>query len=281
MAAATKPGPICEVDPSPKTLPDGTLCRCKGALPGVIGEEPEVNDHFVWGVDASKPLNEEVWFEKRYPGLLEESRLTFVDGVDTWVCSNWGQSEFKDQKQRINIAARDTSYLNQDKTVRDVKKNDDRFAKCGDIPQTAIEADQVLGSFSIDIETPVTITYSTRTVGGKTLQCFEWTTNMYVEDVLGLQADNQVVHKLGKWTLRAAPSRKAKRAIWKISGEGMSYVVVKGDSLSKIAAALTGDPKKWKELHDANRATIPNPDLITPGQRIIIPAGMVSTPRTP
>ena len=50
-----------------------------------------------------------------------------------------------------------------------------------------------------------------------------------------------------------------------------TYVVKKGDSLSKIAKAVYGDANKWKAIHQANRDTIPNPDLIYPGQVIKLP----------
>jgi nucleoid-associated protein YgaU len=54
------------------------------------------------------------------------------------------------------------------------------------------------------------------------------------------------------------------------SGE-RTYVVKPGDSLSKIAKATYGDASKWKAIHQANRDTIPNPDLIHPGQVIKLP----------
>jgi nucleoid-associated protein YgaU len=50
-----------------------------------------------------------------------------------------------------------------------------------------------------------------------------------------------------------------------------TYVVVKGDSLSKIAKAIYGDAKKWKLIHEANKSLIKNPDLIYPGQVLKIP----------
>lgn len=99
---------------------------------------------------------------------------------------------------------------------------------------------------------------------------------MYVEDVLGLQEDNRVVHKLGRWTLALAPSRRAVRARWRISGNGDSYVVVAGDSLSKIAHFICGNERKWKAIHDANRSKISDPNLIKPGQRLLIPSELVS-----
>jgi nucleoid-associated protein YgaU len=49
------------------------------------------------------------------------------------------------------------------------------------------------------------------------------------------------------------------------------YVVKSGDSLSKIAKQFYGNANDWKKIHEANRDTIKNPDLIHPGQKIIIP----------
>ena len=50
-----------------------------------------------------------------------------------------------------------------------------------------------------------------------------------------------------------------------------TYTVVKGDSLSKIAKRLWGDASQWPRIHEANRDTIKNPDLIHPGQVLNIP----------
>lgn len=50
-----------------------------------------------------------------------------------------------------------------------------------------------------------------------------------------------------------------------------TYVVVSGDSLSKIAKQFYGDAGKWPRIHEANRDQIKNPDLIHPGQRLKIP----------
>lgn len=52
---------------------------------------------------------------------------------------------------------------------------------------------------------------------------------------------------------------------------GRSYTVKAGDSLSKIAQRELGDASKWKAIHEANRETITNPDLIHPGQVLNLP----------
>ena len=55
------------------------------------------------------------------------------------------------------------------------------------------------------------------------------------------------------------------------TGSGKTYVVVKGDSLSKIAKREYGDANKWRTIHEANKDLIKDPDLIYPGQELKIP----------
>ena len=50
-----------------------------------------------------------------------------------------------------------------------------------------------------------------------------------------------------------------------------TYTVVSGDSLSKIAKKIYGNANRWKEIFEANKDTIKNPDLIHPGQVLKIP----------
>ena len=52
---------------------------------------------------------------------------------------------------------------------------------------------------------------------------------------------------------------------------GGTYTVKSGDSLSKIAKQVYGDASKWKVIHEANKAKVPNPDLIHPGDQLTIP----------
>jgi len=55
-----------------------------------------------------------------------------------------------------------------------------------------------------------------------------------------------------------------------------SYTVVKGDSLSKIAKHFYGNANGWRQIFEANRDQISNPDLIQPGQVLTIPADSAS-----
>lgn len=53
-----------------------------------------------------------------------------------------------------------------------------------------------------------------------------------------------------------------------------SYIVKKGDSLWRIAARpeIYDKGDSWRRIYDANKATIgPNPNLIHPGQKLVIP----------
>jgi len=54
-------------------------------------------------------------------------------------------------------------------------------------------------------------------------------------------------------------------------GSGKTYIVVKGDSLSKIAKREYGDANKWRTIYEANNDLIKDPDLIYPGQELKIP----------
>lgn len=56
------------------------------------------------------------------------------------------------------------------------------------------------------------------------------------------------------------------------AGAAKSYTVKSGDTLSKIAKQMYGDASAWKKIHEANRAKVPNPDLIHPGDVLTIPA---------
>jgi nucleoid-associated protein YgaU len=49
------------------------------------------------------------------------------------------------------------------------------------------------------------------------------------------------------------------------------YVVVKGDTLSKIAKHEYGRAGDWKRIFEANRDILDDPDKIFPGQKLKIP----------
>lgn len=56
------------------------------------------------------------------------------------------------------------------------------------------------------------------------------------------------------------------------SPEPRYHTVEKGDTLSKIAKTVYGDPMKYPVIFEANRPMLSHPDKIYPGQVLVIPA---------
>ena len=55
------------------------------------------------------------------------------------------------------------------------------------------------------------------------------------------------------------------------ASEPRTYTVAEGDSLWKIAQHVYGKGGEWQKIYEANKDTIKNPDLIHPGQVLVIP----------
>lgn len=53
--------------------------------------------------------------------------------------------------------------------------------------------------------------------------------------------------------------------------ESRYYTVVKGDTLSKIAKEFYGDANAYRQIFEANRPMLKDPDKIYPGQNLRIP----------
>lgn len=54
--------------------------------------------------------------------------------------------------------------------------------------------------------------------------------------------------------------------------ESTFHIVQSGDSLSKIAKEVYGDPMKYELIFEANKPMLEHPDKIYPGQNLRIPA---------
>jgi nucleoid-associated protein YgaU len=98
------------------------------------------------------------------------------------------------------------------------------------------------------------------------------------DDILGKKDDKTPaakpdfsnVNSGGSSTARTAPGA-AEPTGTSGSASSKTYVVVNGDSLSKIARREYGDASKWHRIYDANRDIIKDPDLIYPGQELKVP----------
>ncbi len=57
----------------------------------------------------------------------------------------------------------------------------------------------------------------------------------------------------------------------KPKAEPRKYTVAAGDTLSAIAAKFYGDANRWKEILEANKDTLKDPNAIRVGQELVIP----------
>jgi hypothetical protein len=94
---------------------------------------------------------------------------------------------------------------------------------------------------------------------------------LHIEGTVSSEADKQ---KLWDEYGRLDPDMRAGDLVLSVEvggGGGESYTVKSGDSLSKIASNFSG--VSWKEIWEANRDQISDPDVIHPGQVLKIPKG--------
>jgi nucleoid-associated protein YgaU len=71
--------------------------------------------------------------------------------------------------------------------------------------------------------------------------------------------------------VRQRPAPEVQRPAEKQTPAPRDYTIRSGDSLSKIAKQFYGDAGQWQKIYQANKDKIKDPDLIHPGQKIIIP----------
>jgi len=96
---------------------------------------------------------------------------------------------------------------------------------------------------------------------------------MYITDVLGgvIPAAKYAAPQ-GRITVKTAADAPAPTETTAPAATGNTYVVVAGDSLSKIAKSVYGNYADWKLIYEANKNTVKNPNLIYVGQTLVIPA---------
>jgi len=90
--------------------------------------------------------------------------------------------------------------------------------------------------------------------------------------IVGTAGSEDVKQRIWDAYSRIDPDMRAGDLILDIKvdgGEDVYYTVKKGDTLGKIAKAYPG--VTWKEIFEANKDEIKNPDLIYPGQKFRIP----------
>lgn len=101
-------------------------------------------------------------------------------------------------------------------------------------------------------------------------------TNMDGEAVPMSQTGTKLAN-IGKMTIGTDGSITTE-LVSQVSGEGMgaSYTVQSGDSLSRIAKRELGSYNLWNVIYEANRDQISDPNMIRPGQVLVIPGSQTA-----
>ncbi|MBE7722259.1 bifunctional metallophosphatase/5'-nucleotidase [Lacrimispora indolis] len=91
------------------------------------------------------------------------------------------------------------------------------------------------------------------------------------QDVLLTQTGTKL-ENIGKLTLRTDGTITSELISQVPAGAGTSaYTVKSGDSLSRIAKRELGSYNRWKEIYEANRDKIKDPNVLTVGIQLVIP----------
>lgn len=81
----------------------------------------------------------------------------------------------------------------------------------------------------------------------------------------------------GRESKQQSPPAQVKQAIGSAKNvsqrPAQTYTVQSGDSLWAIAQKFYGDGNQWQRIYQANSSVVKNPNLIFPGQTLIIPPG--------
>jgi hypothetical protein len=93
-----------------------------------------------------------------------------------------------------------------------------------------------------------------------------WSPNCYVPDAERALEDQAIADEEGRHVEATAPMAAAPSA----TPAPQTYTVQRGDTLSAIAKRFYGHAGEYRRIATANG--IANPDLIHPGQRLVIPA---------
>ncbi len=55
------------------------------------------------------------------------------------------------------------------------------------------------------------------------------------------------------------------------TSNGRKHTVAKGDTLFRLARVYYSDASKWRDIYDANRAVLSDPNKLRVGDRLVIP----------
>lgn len=100
-----------------------------------------------------------------------------------------------------------------------------------------------------------------------------------MEEIANLKQENEMLRKrLAELSKNTDSKKSTKPASSKITPPPApahpsipTYRVQSGDTLTRIAAKIYGDPNQWTKIFEANRDTLGKPENVRPGQVLVIP----------
>ncbi len=72
-------------------------------------------------------------------------------------------------------------------------------------------------------------------------------------------------------TASVAPAAQATPAAQPAPAATRTHVVAKGETLNSIARMYYSDQSKWRQIYEANRGTLTDPNRLRIGQELVIP----------
>ncbi|BBM88486.1 hypothetical protein COTS27_00166 [Spirochaetota bacterium] len=157
----------------------------------------------------------------------------------------------------------------EDLIVREKKSPDNSKAKANYIDSKEVSDTALLTALTALVAETDTIIETKRPIAVK----------VNLEDIL---QEAEAAQETAKTTLAEvlfpdsyAATKKARELLDQILEDDQYYIVIlneeRRDCLWRIAEKFLADPKLWEKIYAVNKELIANPDLIYPGQRILIP----------
>ncbi|MBN1916730.1 MAG: LysM peptidoglycan-binding domain-containing protein [Verrucomicrobia bacterium] len=84
--------------------------------------------------------------------------------------------------------------------------------------------------------------------------------------------NEQYARRIRELEARVVQLESGSSAATTITGDARAHVVREGETLRTISLKYFGTKDRWREIYDANRDVLPDPDHVRVGQKLIIPA---------
>jgi len=187
---------------------------------------------------------------------LLAAKSYLVEKIETCTSAKQAHVAFLNYIARVSLAGAPAGFYGEPRLLRvanestDPSKSTRHEKELTEIRQELEELEKERGALQAKLEEVETELTALR----KQVETLTW-------------ANKELVKELDA----AYASGKAGRAPQLPEGTRGMYVIQRGQSLSEVAKAFYGDPGRWRDLVEANKEKIPDPDMIEVGTVILIP----------